>query len=647
MPRSPQPEPRHVPASAAPPAGFVQLTAAELAVSPLNVRQCDEDAEDTAGLEASILQFGLIHPLIAHPLTSHANSENDENAAFSVLAGGRRLRAIRRLIAARRIEADWPVPVIVRDIDAAQIVELSLHENLTARSLRPWEESQAVIDAASRGVPLAEIARHFVQPLVWAQRHARLGRLAPPLLDAWRAGKLSEDLARAYASTEDTRLQLAVWDELSRRESWQHTPEVVRRRIDANAHELERQLKFVSAAAYRCAGGRFELDLFSDDPDQRGRIADPGILARLVAERTEALREDVRGELGRPDLRFIAERPRHSGNNTDYALKLGDDDDRHAPGVVAFLDIDAAGVARTEFWWENRAAKAAAAPDAPKRADLSWLPDDGQPDRYTNAAQQANAIARDEHGLTQAGLAAIRELRREIMRALLIQDAALGSDLARDWLTWSQLRIALHVDSERTIGARGLASHQALQSESADRHFLAAFFEDLPANEIWAEALLEVEQAAWMAREHPAGGFNAYRHRPAEEKRRAEAVLAGLSLLPSASTPGWRFATHDMLMLDAIGADPAPVRAVWRPTAMFVGLFGKLAQLAMAQPFVEAAAFRSWPKLKGKVLPAAVAATLDPATHSDPDQAAAAAAWVHPLIDFVPPPGPHSVKEAA
>ena len=71
----------------------VQLS--KLQVSPLNVRTNKEDTTDTAALEASILAHGLIEPLIVHPMAK-------PKGHYGVFAGGRRLRAMHRLLEAVR-----------------------------------------------------------------------------------------------------------------------------------------------------------------------------------------------------------------------------------------------------------------------------------------------------------------------------------------------------------------------------------------------------------------------------------------------------------------------------------------------------------------------------------------------------------------
>lgn len=52
--------------------------------------------------------------------------------------------------------------------------------------------------------------------------------------------------------------------------------------------------RFVGVKAYTEAGGQIERDLFQ--PEHEGYLLDPEKLDRLVAEKLEALAEEVRGE---------------------------------------------------------------------------------------------------------------------------------------------------------------------------------------------------------------------------------------------------------------------------------------------------------------------------------------------------------------
>jgi ParB family chromosome partitioning protein len=91
--------------------------------------------DDLASLEASILELGIIQPI----LVRHARGSNTE---FEIIAGERRWRAAQRA----RLHQ---VPVVVRDMDDVQALEVAIVENVQRADLSALEEGdgyQRLID---------------------------------------------------------------------------------------------------------------------------------------------------------------------------------------------------------------------------------------------------------------------------------------------------------------------------------------------------------------------------------------------------------------------------------------------------------------------------------------------------------------------
>lgn len=78
------------------------VTLDQLCISPFNVRRNAEDTDATQALEASIAARGLLFPLLVHDMVPFRDLalSGEPIAAWGVLAGGRRLRALRRLVEA-------------------------------------------------------------------------------------------------------------------------------------------------------------------------------------------------------------------------------------------------------------------------------------------------------------------------------------------------------------------------------------------------------------------------------------------------------------------------------------------------------------------------------------------------------------------
>jgi ParB family chromosome partitioning protein len=610
---------------------MAMLTIDDLVVSPLNVRTNEEDAEATSGLEQSILEIGLMLPLLAHPLP------DGEIAPYGVLAGGRRLRAIARLIDEGRLPRDYEIPVVIRDLSPAEITELSLAENLLRRGLRPYEVHAAIARAHEQGASIEQISTNLGQRPIWVSQHLRLGRLVPEIFEAYVAQEIDREEIRAFAATADADLQRAAWKHFSALQPYDRTPGKIRAYLKIGDAENERLLRFVDPEQYRRAGGRIELDLFAEGPEQ-GRVLDEGTLRQLAESKLDYMRKDLRQRTGRADLRFVAEPPKAHGF-TDNALEVvpssagrGADLDLPSGDIVVTLVVDQGGKAESRFWWASRKAKREAERSlAPEKAAVKVTTSVGVTvaageafDTSANfTAQAARAAVKDIHGLTADGLQAMRLIRREVLRAMLADDADEGGTIGRDYLVWTQLRMALEKGVRpKHVGARGLSSEWDGAEDAEPVDFVAPLLEETAAQTVWLSALEKIRAELFMTIEDPAEAFRAFYFALEKTKRRAGAVLAGFALLRSANTPGWRIGAHDVIA-ELFAATGEEVRRYWSPTARFVSLFPKLNRLGLAQPHVGEEEFRSWNKLNDQVLTGATVGVL-----------AQAAGWVHPLLSF-------------
>lgn len=616
---------------------------AELHVSPLNVRKNLEDAQAIDALAESIAHRGLLEQLDTHPPIDGF----DAPTAAGVIAGQRRLLAITKLHAEGRWPADRPIEALHHTgKTAAELIMISLDENLLRKSLRNYEINAAIADSVARGAALETIAEGSGQDLAWVQRQLRLGTLDPEIFAAYRDGKITEDQAQAFAATDDRALQSAAWGNFRGKADWEASPAKIRAWYKVGDAQLARNLLFVGEAVYRGKGGGFELDLFADRPGERGRITHEGLLAQLVQEKRASVCALVRRNFDCDDLVFLPEPPKF-GTNTDHTLAIDLKGKARLPreagpgDIVATIEIDRDGEWQPLFWWASRKAKAAAAKpkkgqpaSSPARSSLT-SPDAGEALSNTGGAydQAARAIVRDEHGLTADGLQAIRSVRRAILRGLLFLDAQKGGTLARDWLTWSQLRMELAGSHWRATGARPLASDYAMHGmDREDADAVGPQLRETVAETVWQEQLGQVAAMPFMALEDESDAFLDFVSQPDEVKRQAEALLAGCALIRSANTPGYRIPVHDTLAQLAGGADPGRIRMLWEPGPLFAGLFGKMHRLALAQPFVDPTAFKDWHRLQDKPLAGAVGAALQGVEGGD--RGRTAKRWIHPLLAF-------------
>jgi ParB family chromosome partitioning protein len=133
-------------------------------------------------LAASIKEHGVIQPLIVMP---------NNDGTFILIAGERRLQASQR--AGLRT-----VPVITRQANNQELLELALIENVQRADLNPMEEAEAYRHLADDfGMSHEMIAKRVGKSRVAVTNTIRLMNLADVVKQALVDGKITEGHARA------------------------------------------------------------------------------------------------------------------------------------------------------------------------------------------------------------------------------------------------------------------------------------------------------------------------------------------------------------------------------------------------------------------------------------------------------------------
>jgi ParB family chromosome partitioning protein len=150
----------------------------------------DEDA--LSELAESIAQHGLIQPIVVKPTA---------NGRYSIIAGERRWRACR-------IAGLYEVPVVIKDVEAQELMELALIENLQREDLNAVEEAlgyRSLIDTF--GLTQEEVATRMGKSRTAVTNALRLLNLSEDELGALRIGAITAGHARALLSVEETELR--------------------------------------------------------------------------------------------------------------------------------------------------------------------------------------------------------------------------------------------------------------------------------------------------------------------------------------------------------------------------------------------------------------------------------------------------------
>jgi ParB family transcriptional regulator, chromosome partitioning protein len=232
----------------------------KLSISENNVRATNGNAE-IESLAANIAKNGIIQNLIVHP--------DAKKGYYKVYAGGRRLRAIAHLIETNRLPKTFQLPCIVREASDNTQQDISLSENMMRIAMTAADECKAFAKLADANVSEEEISKTFGCDIRHVRMRLRLGQLAQPLFAALSSGELSIDAAKCYGLTGDHQKQETVWNALKNRGD-ENSKYAIRNAILDNSVSSHTSLAlFVGEDAYREAGGRIELDLFSENEESQ------------------------------------------------------------------------------------------------------------------------------------------------------------------------------------------------------------------------------------------------------------------------------------------------------------------------------------------------------------------------------------------
>ena len=235
-------------------------------------------------LAASIQRVGLLQNLI---VIAAADGEH-----YEVVAGGRRLAALKLLAKKRRISKEWEVPCLLVADGTARTA--SLTENVQREAMHPADQFEAFAALVAEGRPIEDIAADFsVSPLV-VQRRLKLANVSPRLLADYRAEAVTLDQLMALAITDDHAAQETAFYDAP---TWQRNPSQLRdrlteREIDAYRHPL---VHFVGLDTYGAAGGGVRRDLFAEG-DAGVYLTDAALLERLAQDKLAGIAAEMKSE---------------------------------------------------------------------------------------------------------------------------------------------------------------------------------------------------------------------------------------------------------------------------------------------------------------------------------------------------------------
>ena len=145
------------------------------------------DEESLQELADSIRQYGILQPLIVQKKGNH----------YEIIAGERRWRAAK-------LAGITDVPVLIREYDKQQTMEIALIENVQRADLNPIEEAQAFQQLIQEfHLTQEEIANRVSKNRATITNSMRLLKLDVRVQDMLADGKISSGHARALLGLEE------------------------------------------------------------------------------------------------------------------------------------------------------------------------------------------------------------------------------------------------------------------------------------------------------------------------------------------------------------------------------------------------------------------------------------------------------------
>jgi ParB family chromosome partitioning protein len=183
----------------------LEVPLSKLTASRHNPRKVKAERDAHRRLVASIRAHGLLQPLVVQP---HGEGR------YAVIAGNRRLAALRELFKDAAAPVDPKIACILKQVTADEGLSAALAENFVREPMHPLDEAEAFATLAKEeGQGAEEIASRFGVTPAFVRQRMKLAALADLLKNAYREGAIDTGMAEAFAAVPEDK-QLAVWKEL-------------------------------------------------------------------------------------------------------------------------------------------------------------------------------------------------------------------------------------------------------------------------------------------------------------------------------------------------------------------------------------------------------------------------------------------------
>lgn len=222
------------------------------------------DQEKLQELASSIKEHGIIQPLVV----------SKTNGQYEIIAGERRLQAAK-------IAGLQKVPVILRDANQQQKLELAIVENIQRHDLNPVEEAKSFLKLADEfNLSQEEISLKVGKSRSAVANKLRLLNLPVEIQKALMEGRITEGHAKAILAIENPEKQRALFEMILKngltvRQTENKTKEVSVKthqrtiNVDPQTKELEGKLSAIFGTKVKInksgSGGKIMIEYYSQE----------------------------------------------------------------------------------------------------------------------------------------------------------------------------------------------------------------------------------------------------------------------------------------------------------------------------------------------------------------------------------------------
>lgn len=206
--------------------------------------------EDTKDLEASILENGLMQPIIVR--WTKKRDKNGMPTGYEVIAGSRRLTACKNLGINK-------VDCIVMNVDDTKAFELATTENIIRENMNAVDEANAIAKMFNEGKSKLEIKATFGKSMKWVESRLKLPALGKEAMKLLADGTINLGHAEALCYCRPDRVER--WLDYAK----YNTPENVKRAIMNERKNLSKAPFDVKKICKGCKDrSDVQTDIFGD-----------------------------------------------------------------------------------------------------------------------------------------------------------------------------------------------------------------------------------------------------------------------------------------------------------------------------------------------------------------------------------------------